>query len=94
MRRYPAALFTLIALAASATACGRARALESFTLAPSDLIIAESRGCSAECRVVTPQQRTCTVRDYGCRVVCTSLPQCRTDGATMLKVCAVVKDQF
>ena len=94
MRRHPTAFLILTLLAASATACGKARALESFTLGPSDLIVAESRGCSSECRVVSPQQRTCTVRDYGCRVVCTSLPQCRVDGATALKVCAVVKDQF
>ena len=94
MRRDLFALSILIAAAASSAGCGRARALESFTLGPDDLIVAESRGCSSECRVVSPRQRACTVRDQGCRVVCMQLPQCRVDGATELKVCAVVKDQF
>ncbi len=86
------ALAVLGALALSSSSCSRADAYESFTLGPSDMILTESRGCNAECRPTTPQQRTCTVRDFGCRVVCQALPQCKPDGMTAMKVCAVVKD--
>ncbi len=85
-------LAALGALAISAPGCQRADAYESFTLGPKDLIIAETRGCSAECRITTPTQRTCTLRDFGCRAVCTPIPECRPDGISAIKVCAVVKD--
>ena len=88
-----AALTVLSLLAATSTGCRRADALESFTLGPRDLIVAESRGCSADCRILTPQQRTCTVREFGCRAACTIVPECKPDGVSVLKVCAVVKDQ-
>ncbi len=69
--------------------CGRAQALESFQLEEQDHLIAEAPGCYADCRV-TGLRRTCMVREFDCRVVCKTLPECRPAGRPV-KVCAVVK---
>ena len=64
----------------------------TFMLDEHDKIIAEAKGCFSECRIVGGTRRLCTIREFGCRVACSTLPECRiTSGGTM-KVCAIVKD--
>ena len=82
------AALALVALGASG--CGQARAWDSFTLEQHDKIIAEAPGCHAECRVVGGSRRECTVSQYDCRALCTTLPDCRPAGRP-IQVCAVVK---
>lgn len=92
--RVPTAVLAVSALVAVAgSGCSKASAFESFTLDQHDIVLAETYGCHAECRVMTPTQRTCVVREIGCRAVCTPIPQCRPDGDRGMKVCAVVKDR-
>ncbi len=83
---------TAAVLAIVASGCGRAEALESFVLDEHDHIIAEAPGCYADCRVMG-SRRTCTIRDFGCRVVCKTLPECRTAGGGPVKACAIVRDR-
>jgi hypothetical protein len=85
--------FVLAALAAIgivASGCSRAQAFETFMLEEHDHLIAESPGCYTDCRV-TGSRRTCTVRDFNCQVVCKTLPECRLDGRSSIKACAVIK---
>lgn len=77
------------ALGLFGSGCGKAEAFESFTLERQDQLIAEAPGCEAEC-VVVGGSRVCSVKDASCRVVCRTLPECRTDGDGALKVCAIV----
>ena len=70
----------------------RARAYETFTLEEHDKIVAEAPGCYASC-TATGTRRTCTLKEYDCRVVCTTLPECKPDGLRPMKVCAVVKER-
>jgi hypothetical protein len=79
------------ALALSSAGCGQARgAWESFTLDEHDKIIAEAPGCHAECSVRAGGSRECTIKEYGCRPMCSTLPECRPAGKP-IQVCAVVK---
>lgn len=70
--------------------CGRAEAFESFTLEPHDQLIAESPGCEADCRVVGTS-RACTLKDPACRAICRTLPQCKPDGETPMRACAIIR---
>lgn len=92
MRRYTLSLLTaLAALAVLGSGCGQARAWDSFILEEHDKIIAEAPGCHAECTVMGGTgRRQCAVRDYDCRAVCTTLPECRPAGRP-IQVCAVMK---
>jgi len=85
-----AQLLALLALAA--TACSRADAAATVELGPHDKIIVESGGCHAECTLREPTRRSCVVREMGCRIACTTLPECRPDGGSAVTVCAVVRD--
>lgn len=82
------------ALALFGTGCGEARAAwDTFVLDEHDKIIAEAPGCHAECTVMGGSgRRQCSVRNYDCRAVCTTLPECRLQGRPM-QVCAVVKSR-
>jgi hypothetical protein len=89
-RRSAAQLLVLLALAASG--CGRAQAAATVELGPHDKIIVESGGCHAECTLREPSRRSCVVKEQGCRIACTVLPECRPDGGSAVTVCAVVRD--
>jgi hypothetical protein len=69
----------------------RARPYETFTLEEHDKIIAETPGCHASC-TVTGARRTCTVKDFDCRAVCTAIQECKPDGVRPVKVCAVIRE--
>lgn len=81
-----AAAVTFLALRTS-----RVQAVETFVLGEHDRIIAENPGCHAECRVQTPTVRTCVIRDYDCKAVCTEMPECAGPGQKAPRVCAIVK---
>jgi hypothetical protein len=83
----------LTALSLATASCKPAEALESFTLRPQDRIVAEARGCRVECTPTAASQRTCIVRELGCRAVCIPLPECRPDGTHVLQACAIVRDR-
>ena len=85
-------LASAAALVLLGTGCGEARAAwDTFVLEEHDKIIAEAPGCHAECTVVGGTgRRQCSVRDYGCRAVCTMLPECRPQGRPM-QVCVIMK---
>lgn len=93
MPRYvPTLLVAAAALLLLGTGCGEARAaFDTFVLEANDKIIVEAPGCHAECTVVGGSgRRQCSVRDYDCRAVCTTLPECRPQGRPM-QVCAIIK---
>jgi hypothetical protein len=69
----------------------RARPYESFTLDQGDKIIAETPGCYANC-TLQGTRRTCTVKDFDCKAVCTAIQECKPDGVRPLKVCAVIRE--
>ncbi len=91
-------LSALGALLAFCSACSSAQADafgdQSFTLGEHDKIIAETFGCHADCRMAGIGRRSCTVKEMGCRAVCTELPECRLDQGGSIKVCAVVRDRL
>ena len=84
MRRF---LFPLIVaagvLVVVAADVARARPYESFTLEKHDRIIAEAPGCYA----------SCTVKEFDCKVVCSTIPECKPDGLHPIQVCAVVRER-
>ncbi len=93
MRRYKTPLFAAALSAAAVwlvavSGCSRASALESFDLGEHDHLLAEAPGCAAECRAFGTR-RTCTVREYDCKVVCMDVPDCRVAGQ-IPKVCAIM----
>jgi len=69
----------------------RARPYESFTLEAGDKIIAETPGCFASC-TASGSRRTCTVKEFDCKAVCTALQECKPDGIRPIKVCAVIRE--
>ncbi len=92
MRRYLVPVLCAVAVALVVGAdLARARPYETFTLDEHDKIIAETPGCFANCTVMGTR-RTCTVKDFDCRVVCTALQECKPDGVKPMKVCAVVRE--
>ena len=89
---YPSLIVIAAAVVAmSASGCGRAEALESFTLEEHDHLLAEAPGCYSECRSLGMKRRVCTIKDPTCHAVCQSIPECKPDGLHMIKVCAVMK---
>lgn len=84
-------LCSIGALAIVSSGLASARPYDTFTLSPSDKVIAETPGCHASC-IVTGMQRTCTVKSPDCRAVCTELVECRPDGVRPMKVCAIVRE--
>jgi hypothetical protein len=84
-------LAALVAGIAIGATLARARPYESFTLEPGDKIIAETPGCFANC-TLSGTRRTCTVKDFDCRAVCTPLQECKPDGVHPMKVCAVIRE--
>jgi hypothetical protein len=68
-----------------------AKPYETFTLEDRDRIIAETPGCYANC-TATGSRRTCTVKDFDCKAVCTALQECKPDGIRPIKVCAVIRE--
>ncbi len=95
MHRHALALLSAAAaLAVAGSGCGRARAAwDSFVLEEHDKIIAEAPGCHAECTVMgATGRRQCAVRDYDCRAICTTIPECRPGGRP-IQVCAVVQSR-
>jgi hypothetical protein len=70
----------------------RARPYESFTLEQHDRIVAEAPGCYASC-TVAGNRRTCTVKEFDCKVVCSTIPECKPDGLHPIQVCAVVRER-
>ena len=93
MRRF---LFPLIVaagvLVVVAADVARARPYESFTLEQHDRIVAEAPGCYASC-TVSGNRRTCTVKEFDCKVVCSTIPECKPDGLHPIQVCAVVRER-
>lgn len=67
------------------------QANETFMLGEHDRIIAENPGCHAECRILSPSVRTCTIKDYDCRAVCMEVPECGNVAKKAPRVCAIVK---
>jgi len=95
VRRYLVPAVAVLAIAAMFVAAGQARSgppETTFVLDEHDKIIAEAKGCFSECRIVGGARRLCTIREFGCRVVCSTLPECRINGVGMMKACAIVKD--
>lgn len=92
MRRHliPALAVFAVALFVVASVA-RARPYESFTLETGDRIIAETPGCFASC-TVTGSRRTCAVKDFDCKAVCTAIQECKPDGVRPIKVCAVIRE--
>ncbi len=92
MRRHLAPALAVIAVALFVSASvALAKPYESFTLEAGDRIIAETPGCSASC-AVAGNRRNCTVKDFDCKAVCTTLTECRPDGLHPMKVCAVIRE--
>ena len=92
MRRHIVPVLAVLAVAAFVGASvARARPYETFTLDAGDKIIAETPGCHASC-TVTGARRTCTVKDFDCKAVCTAIQECKPDGIRPLKVCAVIRE--
>jgi hypothetical protein len=92
MRRHIVPLLAVLAVASFVVASvARARPYESFTLEQGDKIIAETPGCFASC-TLQGARRTCTVKDFDCKAVCTELRECKPDGVRPLKVCAVIRE--
>lgn len=91
-RSAPSLLAAAAALALLGTGCGEARAAwDTFVLEENDKIIAEAAGCHAECTVMGGSgRRQCSVRNYDCRAICTTLPECRPQGRPM-QVCVIMK---
>jgi hypothetical protein len=77
---------------AGATGCAPAAAAETFFLEQHDKILAEAPGCYAECVLAGPR-RSCTVKGFGCRASCSTLPECRPDGLHPITVCAIVPER-
>jgi hypothetical protein len=86
----PALAVLAVALFVSASVA-LARPYESFTLEQHDKVIAETPGCYASCTVMG-SRRTCTVKDFDCKAVCTTLQECKPDGVRPIKVCAVIRE--
>ncbi len=88
-------LTALAVLAIVQSGCGdaQAQAQDTFTLEEHDKIIAEAPGCFADCRIVGPSRRTCTVKQWDCRAVCMPLPECKTDSLKPMKVCAIMRNR-
>jgi hypothetical protein len=92
VRRHTVPVLAVLAVALFAGASiARARPYENFTLDEHDKIIAETPGCYASC-TVSGTRRTCTVKDFDCRAVCTALQECKPDGLRPMKVCAVIRE--
>jgi hypothetical protein len=92
VRRHLVPVLAVLAVALFAGASiARARPYESFTLEEHDKIIAETPGCFANCAVMGAR-RTCTVKDFQCKAVCTTLQECKPDGLRAMKVCAVIRE--
>jgi hypothetical protein len=70
----------------------RARPYESFTLEQHDRLIAEAPGCYSSC-AASGNRRICTVKEFDCKVVCSTIPECKPDGLHPIQVCAVVKER-
>jgi len=70
----------------------RARPYESFTLEQHDRLVAESPGCYSSCSV-SGNRRICTVKEFDCKVVCSTIPECKPDGLHPIQVCAVIKER-
>ncbi len=70
----------------------RARPYETFTLEKGDRIVAESPGCWANCSV-NGTRRTCTVKDFDCKVVCSTIQECKPDGVHALQACSVIRER-
>jgi hypothetical protein len=93
VRRYLFPSIVLAGVVAIVTAdVARARPYESFTLEQHDRIIAEAPGCYANC-TVTGNRRICAVKEFDCKVVCSTIPECKPDGLRPIQVCAVVKER-
>ncbi|MGA8892726.1 MAG: hypothetical protein WB493_14240 [Anaeromyxobacteraceae bacterium] len=92
MRRHIVPFLAVAAVALFVgTSVARAKPFESFTLEIGDRIIAETPGCFANCTASGPR-RTCTVKDFDCKAVCTTLQECKPDGIRPMKVCAVIRE--
>ncbi len=63
----------------------------AFVLEAQDRLIAEAPGCYVSCQGIGTA-RSCTVRESECHAVCSTLPECKPDGAHPVRVCAVVRD--
>jgi hypothetical protein len=92
VRRHIVPALAILAVAIfTCTSIARAKPYESFTLEEHDKIIAETPGCFASCTVMGTK-RTCTVKDFNCKAVCTLLQECKPDGLRPMKVCAVIRE--
>ena len=88
----PIAAGLALAMALVAAVARSAAPETTFILEEHDKIVAEAKGCFSECRIIGGARRMCTIREFGCRVVCSSLPECRISGGGTMKACAIVKD--
>jgi hypothetical protein len=93
MRRY---LFPSILIAGVVAIVGadvaRARPYETFTLEQHDRLVVEAPGCYSSC-AASGTRRVCTVKEFDCKVVCSTIPECKPDGLHPIQVCAVVKER-
>ncbi len=94
MRRYALHALTVAAvLVVAVSDVARARPNERFTLEGADKLVVEAPGCHANCGIVTPTRRECTVREADCHVACSIVPECKPDGLRSLQVCAIVRER-
>ena len=92
MKRHIVPVLAVVAVALFVGASvARARPYESFTLEAGDKIIAETPGCYASC-VTQGNRRSCSVKEFDCKAVCTALQECKPDGIRPIKVCAVIRE--
>ena len=93
MRRYVIPILCAAAVALIAGAdLARARPYETFTLEQHDRLVAEAPGCYSNC-TLTGTRRNCSVKEMDCRVICTTIPECKPDGLHPMKACAVVREK-
>jgi hypothetical protein len=92
LRRYVIPVLCAVAVSVVVGAdLARARPYDTFTLEQYDKLIAETPGCYSSC-TVQGTRRTCTLKEFDCKVVCSTIPECKPDGFHPMKACAVIRE--
>jgi len=54
--------------------------------------VVEAPGCYSTCSM-NGNRRVCTVKQFDCKVVCSTINECKPDGVHPIQACAVVKER-
>ncbi len=93
MRRHIVPVLAVLAVALFVGASvARARPYESFTLEAARQDHRRDPGLLRLAARCTGTRRTCTVKDFDCKAVCTAIQECKPDGIRPIKVCAVIRE--